>query len=179
VLFRSKPPPVPSPEAAASPVQDAAPSNLPVSVDRIRAALAQQPARPLFTTLPTDQPTFRVEVRERNRLQELMATLDFKSGPTPAGGLYSAEQQRVMFPSTNNPLVQPYAAFSQSELLTVMVENLAGKYLLGRTLGAITSADRARAEAAARDEVRHAIADYCAAQPNAGAGIAICTTPPQ
>lgn len=164
--------------AAPAIAQEPAPK-LPVSVDRIRAALEQQPARSLFSTLPSDQPTFRIDVKERNRLQDLIATLDFRSGPTPAGGLYSAEQQRVLWPTTNYPLQQPYAAFSQPELLTIMVENLAGKYLLGKAVGAITSADRARAESAAREEVRHAIGEYCAAQPNGGAGIAICTTPTQ
>jgi hypothetical protein len=169
----------PPSETAASPVQDAVPSNLPVSLGRIRALLEQQPTRPLFNLHSVDQPTFRIEVKERSRLQEMVASLDFKSGPTPAGGLYTSEQQRVMFPSTNNPLVQPYGAFSQSELLTVLVENLAGKYLVGKAFSAITRADRARAEAAARDEVRHAIADYCVAQPNGGAGIAICSNPIQ
>ena len=166
-------PPTASVDKQGSPAQDGA--KLPVSVDRIRAALEQQPTRPLFNVPPSDLPMFRVDVQERNRIQELLATLDFKSGPTPAGGLHSAEQQRVMFPTTNNPLQQPYAAFSQSELLTVVVENLAGKYLVGKAVGAITSAERARALAAARDEVRRTIAEYCTAQPDAGAGIAICT----
>ena len=165
--------PATSATAATSPIQDAAAGNLPVSIERIRAALEQQPTRSLFATLPNDQPTFRVEVKERNRLQDLVASLDFRGGPTPAGGLYAAEMQRVMFPTTSNPLQQPYAAFSQSELLTVLVENLAGKYLGGRALSAVTSAERARAEAAAREEVRHTIADYCTTQPGA-ARLAMC-----
>ena len=169
----------PSTEAAApSPAEDvheAAEPNLPVSLDRIRKALEQQPAQPLLR-LP-ETPTFKIEVRERNRIQELLATLDFKSGPTPAGGLYAAEMQRVMFPSVSNPLVQPYAAFNQPELLTIIIENLVGKYLIGKAFGAITTADRERAEAAARDEVRQTIAQYCAGQPDNGAGIKICSTP--
>ena len=36
----------------------------------------------------------------------------------------------------------------------------------------------AAAEAAAREELRRTIILYCAAQPNGGAGIEICTTPP-
>ncbi|MDO8794413.1 MAG: hypothetical protein Q7J25_07325 [Vicinamibacterales bacterium] len=155
--------------------QDAAQLNLPVSLDRIRKALEQQPVRPLLK-LP-DQPTFRIEVRERNRLQELLATLDFKSGPTPAGGLYAAEMRRIMFPSVSNPLAQPYAAFNQPELLTIIIENLVGKYLIGKAFSAITAAERERAEAAAREEVRQTIAQYCAGQPNGGAGIKICSTP--
>ena len=160
---------------APSSAQDAAPLNLPVSVDRIRKALEQQPAR-LLLKLP-DQPTFRIEVQERNRLQELIATLDFKGGPTPAGGLYAAEMQRVMFPSVSNPLVQPYAPFSQPELLTILIENLIGKYLIGKAFSAVSASERERAEAAAREEVRQTITQYCAGQPNGGAGIKICSTP--
>ena len=148
--------------------------NLPVSLDRIRKALERQRVQ-LILKLP-DQPTFKIAVQERNRLQELVATLDFKSGPTPAGGVYAAEMQRVMFPSVSNPLAQPYAAFNQPELLTIIIENLVGKYLIGKAFSAITAADRARAEAAARDEVRQTIAEYCAGQPDGGAGIKICST---
>ena len=172
----SPPSPSPSP-AASSPAQDAPRLNLPVSIDRIRKALEQKPLRPLFGL--REQPTFRIEVQERNRLQELIATLDFRSGPAPAGGLYAAEMQRVMFPSVSNPLRQPFAAFNQPELLTILIQTIAGKYLAGRAINAITNAERAAAEAAAREELRRTIALYCAAQPNGGAGIEICTTPPE
>jgi hypothetical protein len=162
---------------APSPAQDRAQPNLPVSVDRIRKAL-EQPGAGLNLKLP-DNPTFRIEIQERSRLQDLLATLDFRGGPTPAGGVYAAEMQRVMFPSVSNPLRQPYAAFSQPELLTIIIENLLGKYLIGKAFGAITSAERERAELAAREEVRQTIALYCAGQPNGGAGIKICTNPGQ
>jgi hypothetical protein len=155
-----------------SPAQDASGSNLPVSLDHIRKGL-EQPAG-LVLKLP-DNPTFKIEIQERTRLQELLATLDFRGGPTPAGGVYAAEMQRVMFPSVSNPLMQPYAAFNQPELLTIIIENLVGKYLIGKAFGAITSADRERAEAAAREEVRQTIAQYCASQPDNGAGIKICS----
>jgi hypothetical protein len=39
---------------------------------------------------------------------------------------------------------------------------------------ALSGGERAYAERAAREEVRQTIADYCAAQPNRGAGIQIC-----
>jgi len=167
----SAPPPAAS--SGVSPAKDDPELNLPVSLDHIRKALEQQPAKPLLK-LP-EQPTFRIDVQERNKLQELLATLDFKSGPTPAGGIYAAEMQRVMFPSVSNPLVQPYAAFNQPELLTIIIENLVGKYLIGKAFSNISEAERARAEAAAREEVRQTIAQYCAGQPNNGAGIKICT----
>jgi hypothetical protein len=149
--------------------------NLPVSVNRIRQALAQ-PAEPLIGLRGLDEtPTFRVEIRERLKIDELLQSLNYKSGPAVPGGLYAYEQQRQLFPAMNNPLAQPYAAFSQGELVTILVENLVGKYLAGRAMNAISSAERARAEAAAKEEVAHAISEYCAAQPDRGAGIRICT----
>jgi hypothetical protein len=150
------------------------PLNLPVSVDKIREALAK-PVEPLKGLDET--PTFRVEVRERIRIEELLQSLNYKAGPPVPGGLYGYEQQRQLFPAVDNPLVQPYAAFSQSELLTILVENLVGHYLGGRALSAVTAAERARAEAAAKEEVQRAVAEYCAVQPNHGAGIAICSPP--
>ena len=83
-----------------------------------------------------------------------------------------------MFPSVSNPLSQPLAAFNQTELLTVLIQTLAGTYLAGRAADAISNADREAAEAAARAELRRAIALYCGQQPDGGAGITICVTPP-
>jgi hypothetical protein len=167
----------PAGTTAPSPAQDGPQLNLPVSLDHIRKALEQQPA-PLLLKLP-DNPTFRIEIQERTRLQELLATLDFRSGPTPAGGVYAAEMQRVMFPSVSNPLMQPYAAFNQPELMTIIIENLVGKYLIAKAFGAMNAAARERAEAAAREDVRQTIAQYCAGQPNGGGGIKICENLPQ
>lgn len=152
-------------------------SQLPVSLDKIRGALEQPTPAPLRGL--NDVPNFKVAIQEKQKvkLEDLVNSLDFKSGPTPAGGLYGFEQQRQMFPAVDNPLRQPYSEFSQPELLTILVENLAGRYLAGRAASAITSAERTRAEALARDEVARAVTEYCSAQPRGGAGIQICTSP--
>lgn len=150
------------------------PEPLPVSLDRIREALQTTPTVSLRAL--DERPTFRVQIRERQRIEELLATLNFKSAPAPGGGAYGFEQQRQMFPAVDNPLRQPYAAFNQPELLTILVENLVGKYFAGHAMNAITRAERTRAEAAALEEVHAAIGDYCAAQPNA-ATIQLCSTP--
>jgi hypothetical protein len=158
-------------------VQDPA-LNLPVSLARIREALAQPPPTVSLRTLD-ERPTFRVQILERQKIEELIASLDFKTTPAPPGGLYGFEQQRQMFPAVNYPLRQPYAAFNQGELLTILVENLIGKYFAGRAMDAISSAERKHAETVAREEVRAAVAQYCNAQPNAGVGIQICDTTPK
>ncbi len=148
---------------------------LPVSLAKIRQALQTTPTLSLSTM--DERPMFRIQIRERQKIEELLATLNFKAGPVPAGGIYMAEQNRVMFPSVDNPTRQQYGAFSQSELLTILIENLVGKYLAGKAGNAISKADRTRAENSARDEVRAAVSQYCTSQPNNGAGIQICDTP--
>jgi hypothetical protein len=150
------------------------PLNLPVSVDKIKEALQQPPAISLRTL--DERPTFRVQILERRKIEELLASLNFKTGPVLAGGVYMYEQQRQMFNAVDRPLMQPYAAFNQGELLTILIENLVGKYLGGRAIDAISKSERAHAEAAAKEEVRTAVEQYCNAQPGAGVGIQICSS---
>jgi hypothetical protein len=150
--------------------------DLPVSLDRIKEGLEQKPTLS-FRTLD-ERPTFRIQILERQKIDELLATLNFKAGPTPAGGVYWDEIQRQMFPAVDNPLRQPYAAFGQGELLTLLIENLVGRYLGGKALNAVSIVERTRAESAAKEEVRQAVQTYCAAQPNGGAGISICSLSP-
>ncbi|MCU1383947.1 MAG: hypothetical protein JWL71_2644 [Acidobacteria bacterium] len=164
--------PVSQPAEAASPSQGGSP--LPVSLSKIREALETTPLLSIGTI--DERPTFRVQIRERQKLDELLATLNFKAGPIPAGGVYMMEQDRIMFPPVDNPLRQPLAAFNQPQLLTILIENLVGKYLGGKALSSISQAERVHAEAAAKEEVRAAVAQYCTAQPRDGAGIQICDT---
>lgn len=164
-------------------LQQDAPLALPVSLDRIRAGLEETPTTPTLRGL-NEVPTFKVEIHEVSApftLDELIKRLapGFKAGPVPAGGVYAYELNRVTNEPVSHPLTQPYAAFSQPELLTVLIENLVGKYLAGKALSAVSSAERSRAEAQARDEVHRAVAEYCAAQPANGRGIEICNTPIQ
>ena len=148
--------------------------NLPVSLDKIREALQQTPTMSLRAI--DERPTFKVQILERQKIEELLATMNFKAGPIPAGGIYMYEQQRQMFNPVDRPLMQPYAAFSTGELLTILIENLVGKYLGGKAINAVSKMERARAEANAKEEVRAAVAQYCNAQPNLGVGIQICDT---
>ena len=146
-----------------------------MSVSKIREALETTPLLSLRSI--DERPLFRILIQERQRLEELLATLNFKAGPVPAGGVYMAEQNRIMFPPVDNPLRQTLGAFNQSELLTILIENLVGKYLGGKAVNSISKGERTRAEAAAKDEVRAAVTQYCSAQPNNGASIQICDTP--
>ncbi len=176
-------PPAWAQSTAVSPSQDAARdgpprdggSGLPVSLSKIREGLEKTPTLSLRTI--DERPLFRIQIQERQKIEQLLATLNFRAGPVPAGGVYMAEQNRIMFPSVDNALRQPLAAFNQPELLTILIENLTGRYLAARAGGAISKAERANAEAAAKEEVRAAVAQYCGSQPNAGAGLQICDSP--
>jgi len=100
--------------------------DLPVSLDRIRQGL-EKPAPRL--TLKIDVPsTFKTGVQQK-RPDELLTGADLKGGPVPAGGPLMYEQFRLFHNPTNEPLMQPYAAFTGGQLLTLTSEALARRYL--------------------------------------------------
>jgi hypothetical protein len=152
--------------------------NLPVSLPKIKAALMEVQMPLLSLSTLEEHPTFRVAILERQRIDELVASMDFKTTRAQAGGLYWEEVWRQMWPSVDNPLVQPYAAYSQSELLTIATEVVAGSYVIHEASNALRKYVRANAESAAREEVQQAIVGFCVAQPDHGAGIQICSTSP-
>jgi hypothetical protein len=167
--------------AAAAPESsnaDTRTGDLPVSLDHIRAGLQRQETDSILKRVEIP-PDFRIQILEQQRINDMLSKLDFKhlNAPAPAGGLYGYEQQQRLFNSVDNPLVQPYAAFSGGELITVAIENLMARYLGGRLINGISEAERARAEHAARQEVDKAIADYCAARPDR-TDIQLCASPP-
>jgi hypothetical protein len=155
--------------AQTAPKQDVeSPLNLPVSIDRIRDALAKPAsAEPLKgLNAPDGSTTFRVDVTEHQKIEELMATIKFeKPGPRVAGGAAYYEQFQRLFPPINNPLVQPYAAFSTGEAVTLAVEALLEKYVGDKMSQVMGPALRAQAEREAREEVARALAAYWAERP--------------
>jgi hypothetical protein len=175
--LRGQTPASPAPGKPSSGQDAPAPSepvpNLPVSLDRIREALQNAPAEPLKGL--DERPHFRVEIRERQRIEDLLSTMKFDSGPPIPGGLYAYEHQRLAFPPTSRPGSQPYAAYTQGELVQVLATSFLQRYYAGKVVGAISSAQRTRDEEAAREEARRAIQQYCAAQPRSGADIRICS----
>jgi hypothetical protein len=164
-----------NPEHLENPKNPENPEHLPVSLEKIRGALETTPLLSLSTI--DERPTFRIQIQEKQKLEELLSTLKFAPPLVPAGGVNMLEQNRIMFPAVDNPLRQPWSEFSQSQLLTLLVENLVRKYVGDKAMKSISHAERAHAEAEAKDEVRAAVARYCGAQPNGGAGIQICDTP--
>jgi len=138
------------------------PLNLPISLDKIREGLSQAPpAEPLKGLAPGEPPTFRINVTEKQRFEELIAKIKWdKPAPVVAGGIYAYEQQERMFPRINNPLVQPYAAFTPGETATLAIEALIEKYVAEKMAKVVGTALREQKEREAREEVARALAEY-------------------
>ena len=144
----------------------APPLNLPISLDKIREALSKPaPAEPLKGLSVADAPTFRVDVSEQQKFEDLFAKIKFDApGPQVAGGIYAYEQNQRLIPPINNPLVQPYAAFSSGQLATLGVEALIEKFVAEKMAHLVGPALRAQAEREAREEVARALTAYWAAR---------------
>jgi hypothetical protein len=154
------------PERSSPVPEDASAFKLPVSLDRIRAGLAQPaPAEPL-KGLNDPPPTFKVEIQEQQRFDQLVSKLKFdKGGPPVPGGRDAYEQYQRLFPRIDNPLVQPYAGFSGGEMTTLAIEALLEKYLAQKMANVVGTALREQAERDAREEVARSLAQFQASQP--------------
>jgi hypothetical protein len=140
--------------------------NLPVSLDRIRAGLSQPaPAEPL-KGLNDPPPTFKVEIQEQQKFDQLVSKLKFdKGGPPVPGGRDAYEQYQRLFPRVDNPLVQPYAGFSTGEMTTLAIEALIEKYVAQKMANVVGTALREQAEREAREEVARSLSQFQASQP--------------
>jgi len=81
-------------------------------------------------------------------------------GPQVAGGIYAYEQYERVFPRINNPLAQPYGAFTTGQVATLAVEALIEKYVAEKMAKVVGAALREQAERDAREEVARALAEY-------------------
>jgi len=142
------------------------PLNLPISLDKIKQALAQPgPAEPLKGLNVGDAPTFRVDITEPQKFENLFAKIAFETpGPQIAGGNRAYDEYRRLFPPIDNPLVQPYAAFSTGQTATLAVEALIEKYVAEKMAAVVGTALREQAERAAREEVQRSLAAYWASK---------------
>jgi hypothetical protein len=155
----------PAPETDRS--SPAAPSG-PVSLDRIREALAQRPPVEPLKGL-NEQPTFRLQIQERQKINQLMDSIKFDGGggPEVAGGWANYEMQRLLFPPVDNPLFQPYAAFNTGEVLTLAAEALVAKFVAEKMSRIFGGMLRAQAEREAREEVARSLAAFKLTYPGA------------
>jgi len=154
----SQPSMVSNPDGSA---RTAAPADedLPVSLDRIRRALARPPALDL-----RGKPVFRVEVFGRKPTIEDILGPDFLKGPVPYGGMTHQEFLNMVTPKD----VQGYAAFTNKEGMTVAATSLALQWALQKAIHKFEQARNEREKEAARREVQDALADLAKARLKAG-----------
>lgn len=129
--------------------------DLPVSVDKIRDALQVPPTEPLRGL--DEKPLFRIEIREKQRFDELLANLGLGKEPVPRGGLYAFEQHQSLWSPQLHPEMQPYAAFNQGQLIVILLEEILQRSLARHIAG---EGGPTNAELAARDEVQQALGDF-------------------
>jgi hypothetical protein len=140
----------PQPAATATQSTD----ELPVSLRRIRRALARPPSLKLYQpTLRDGRPVFRVDIEaERIDIEDILGK-DYLRGVASYGGMTHQEFLDMVTPKD----VQGYAAFSNTEGLVVAATSIALKWAALKALDAFKKAKSEREREAAREEVREAL----------------------
>jgi hypothetical protein len=143
--------------AASARAQDKDPAD---SLQRVRAALTKPASRLTLTERPPD---FTVHIEERRPLQDIFEVPPW-AAPAPDFGGFTR-------PALFAPIEGVRGGFSAPGG-TVGVDMLDPARALAK------STARALRVRNARREVQRTLADYCAAQPNFGAAIQVCSTLP-
>lgn len=149
---------------ATPPPAEAQPAPLPVSLDRIRNALARQPQ------IKPDavRPVFRVEViGQKPSLEELLGKKFWEgpAKPTPGGAIMTHQEFLNM---VNPPEFRGTAMFTQREAITVMATSVALQWALQKAIQKYKDAAGEREREAARKEVQDALAALDKAREAAG-----------
>jgi hypothetical protein len=147
-IHAQEPPSAPPPAAKPADAPQRA-DTLPVSIARVREKLKEKPPA---IAAPRPKADFSIQIEARRPLQEMFYVPPWATSPL--------SQSRIC---------PPQAA---SSLPSFSCGSPSGFSIDPRSL--IGSVRRAFNGRVARDEVRRTIIEYCAAQPNGGAGIKIC-----
>jgi hypothetical protein len=146
------PPPQPQ-TAKPQPQQGTAkvrPEDLPVSLERIQAALAKTP---ILRFDKDARPVFRVQVfGERPTIEDILGP-DYVPGPVPHGSLTHQEFLQMVTPKD----VQGYAAFSNEEAAVVASTSLLFQWTLQKAIQKFNETRDEREREAARKEVLDAL----------------------
>lgn len=126
------------------------PDDLPVSLDRIQAALARTP---MLRFDESERPVFRVQIfGDRPTIEDILGP-DFAKGPVPHGALTHDQFLKMVTPTD----VQGYAAFSNKEGMTVATTSFLLQWTLQKAIQKFQETRDERAREAARQEVLQAL----------------------
>ena len=137
------------------------PLDLPVSLDRIQAALSRPPA----INPRTDRPVFRIEVFSRPPTIEDILGPDYLRGPVPMGGSMSHQEFLNMVTPVE---FRGMSMFSNKEAMTIVATSLALHWAVLKAVDKLKDAKTARAREAAKQEVARAMNELEAARKKAG-----------
>ena len=113
--------------------------------------------------------TFVSRSKERRKIDELLATLNFKTGPTPGRWPLRIRAAAHDVSAVDNPLAQPYRVQSRTAADDSGREP---RWKIPRRAGGGRHHQiGARARGSVRAQGVEAVAEYCGAKPNNGAGI--------
>jgi hypothetical protein len=130
-------------------------SELPVSLKRIKQALAAPPVLKVLEPkeVRDGRPVYRVDVEADKIDISTILGNDLLRGPVPYGGMTHQEFLDLVTPTS----VKGYAAFSNAEGLTVAATSIALKWAVLKAIDKLKQANDARAKEAARKEVEEAL----------------------
>ena len=137
------------------------PEDLPVSLERIQAALAKTP---MLRFDQDSRPVFRVQVfGDKPTIEDILGP-DYQPGPVPQGALSHREFLDMVTPKD----VQGYAAFSNEEGAVVASTSLLFQWTLQKAIQKFNETQDAREREAARKEVIDALTALEQARAKAG-----------
>jgi hypothetical protein len=156
----------PQPGAARQAQTEAPGIDWPVSLERIKEAIA----RPTAIKTTSGRPVFRVEVFGKEPTIEDILGPDYLVGPTSYGGMPHQEFLTMVTPAEYRGM----GVFTVGEALTVAAMALGLQWALNKAIDTLKPIERLkearteRAKEAARREVLAAMADLAAARAKAG-----------
>jgi len=143
------PPPPEQPAGVRKPQAD-----LPVSLDRIRKGLAEQPV--LADSLPwrKDLPRFYMEVVGKPSFDAFLQGFDLVNGPVPRGGMTHSEFLSMVTPKE----LYSQAGFGAAEVLQAALLFKGAEWLGRKAITGAINAKRQHEVNAIRDEIRYELA---------------------
>jgi hypothetical protein len=141
--------------AQAAAAQPTPPTDLPVSLPRIKQALAAPPALKVLDPkeLRNGRPVYRVDIEaDKIDIKSILGN-DLLRGPTPYGGMTHQEFLDLVTPNS----VKGYSAFSNTQGIVVAATSIALQWAVLKAIDQLKKAKDAHEQEAARKEVAEAL----------------------
>jgi hypothetical protein len=145
----------PPPEAGQPPAQPPDSGTLPVSIERIKKALASESTLKLEPDIREDIPRFYLEVRGTPDIQTFLEGFDLVNGPVPGAAPTHADIMQLVTPKE----LYSQAGFSALEMLTANLSFAAIMYLAQKAFVAMAHAKSERELRQIREQIQRELAE--------------------